>query len=134
MQTATIRKITEFDRTIAGTLGKQARTLLEPLAQQHGLTIKDRGGRYDSTMLKLTFELLVTETPDGKSGDQAQFEKYCFIAGLTPDQFGLEFTYSGETYRIVGIAPKRSKRPVIGARTTDGKRFVFPPEVIRQSA
>lgn len=132
MQTATIRKITEFDRTIAGTLGKQARTLLEPLAQQHGLTIKQRGGRYDPTTLKLTFELLVTETPDGKSGEQAQFEKYCFIAGLTPDQFGTEFSYAGETYRIVGIAPKRSKRPVIAARTKDGKRFVFPGDVVQR--
>jgi hypothetical protein len=85
-------------------------------------------------MLKLTLELRVAGTADGRSGEQAEFEKYCFIAGLTPEDFGLEFTYNGEDYRVTGIAAKRSKNPVITARIRDGKRFVFSSDVLRQSA
>jgi len=133
MDTAILSNITEFDGPLAKALREQANALLQPLAQQHGLTILEQGARYTPTTLTLTIQLIVSTTPNGRSGEQAEFEKYCVIAGLRPDQFGAQFTYAGETYQIVGIAPKRPKRPIIAARTKDGKRFVFTEETVHRS-
>ncbi|MBI4382369.1 MAG: hypothetical protein HY574_14420 [candidate division NC10 bacterium] len=134
MGTPITTKITAFDRTITSALGKEVRRLLEPFAERYGLKVGRQGGNYDATMLKLTLELRVAETADGRSGEQVEFEKYCFIAGLKPEDFGLEFAYSGTDYRVVVIAPKRSRNPVIAIRIKDGKRFVFPREVLQRSA
>ena len=134
MGTPTTTKITAFDRPIAAAMVRELRRLLEPFAEQHGLTVERQGGTYDATKLTLRFEVRVSETADGRSGEQAEFEKYCFIAGLRPEDFGSEFAHNGTVYRVVAIAPKRSKNPVIAARVKDGKRFVFPVNAIRASS
>lgn len=125
--------INQFDRVTAKEVIRRAEAALAPLAEEFGLTLTPKGSSYDDTVLRLRVELGIRQLADGRSSDQAQFEKYCVIYGLSPKEFGREFDYCKDRYKIVAVQPSRDKRPIVGARTRDGKRFLFEPEQVQNA-
>lgn len=124
--------LTKFDRETARLFADRVKAVLSPLAQEFGLDVALRGGTYDDLKLLSKVEFTVKTTGNGVSGAEAEFGKYCGWFGLTPDAFGASFSYNGKLYTVAGIAPKRLKRPIIGARVPDGKRFLFEAEVVKR--
>lgn len=125
--------INQFDMVTAKEVMRRAEAALAPLAEEFGLTLTPKGSSYDETVLRLRVELGIRQLADGRSADQAQFEKFCVIYGLSPNEFGREFEHGGIRYKIVAVQPSRDKRPIVGARTRDGKRFLFRPLEVQQA-
>jgi hypothetical protein len=86
----------------------------------------EEGGVSGSFVLKI-----LGTSEDGKSGEQVEFEKYCRIYELLPEAFGQTFQANGHEYKIAGLQTTRSKYPILAERA-DGKRHLFPQEVIHR--
>ena len=61
---------------------------------------------------------------------QAEFKRAASSFGLKPEQFGAEFKFGRDTYKLAGLKPRSPKRPILGTSVRDGKTYVFPESVI----
>jgi hypothetical protein len=68
--------------------------------------------------------------PDGSTldSDRILFEALAEEFGLSPDDFGREFSTGRERFRVAGIDPRRPKYPISATRIPDGKGYKFTAE------
>lgn len=68
--------------------------------------------------------------PDGSTLDPERmlFEALAEKFGLSPDDFGREFSTGQERFRVAGIDPRRPKYPISATRIPDGKGYKFTAE------
>lgn len=62
--------------------------------------------------------------------ERDNFARCADLVGLKPEDYGREFEYIGERYRLSGINLNRPKFPISAARCTDGKGFKFPERLV----
>ena len=65
--------------------------------------------------------------PDGSAldPDRLRFEALAEAFGLSPTDYGRQFSTGREQFRITGIDPRRPKYPVSVVRIPDGQEFKF---------
>ncbi|WP_246018296.1 hypothetical protein [Pelagibacterium montanilacus] len=68
--------------------------------------------------------------PDGSTmdPDRMMFEALAEEFGLSPDDFGREFSTGRDRFRVAGIDPRRPKYPISANRIPDGKGYKFTAE------
>lgn len=68
--------------------------------------------------------------PDGSTLDPERtlFEALAEEYGLSPDDFGREFSTGRERFSVAGIDPRRPKYPISATRVPDGKGDKFTAE------
>ena len=71
--------------------------------------------------------LRVIPLPDSTALDpeRLRFEALAEAFGLSPADYGRQFSTGRELFRITGIAPRRPKYPVSAERIPDGQGFKF---------
>ncbi|WP_127902271.1 hypothetical protein [Solirhodobacter olei] len=104
------------------------------VAAKHGLAVEDKG--LSDMDLRWGFEIAVRISippPDGSTLDPEQliFEALAEAYGLSPDDFGREFTTGRDVFRITGIDPRRPKYPVSVERVSDRQGYKFTSEQVR---
>ncbi len=103
------------------------------VAARHGLTVDAKG--LTNMDLRWGFELAFRVSiplPDGRTLDpeQIRFEALAEAFGLSPGDFGREFSTGRETFRITGIDPRRPKYPISAERIPDRQGFKFTAEQV----
>ena len=70
--------------------------------------------------------------PDGTALDpeRLRFEALAQAFGLSPADFGRQFSTGREQFRITGIEPRRPKYPVSAERIPDGQGFKFTADQV----
>ena len=70
--------------------------------------------------------------PDGSAldPDRLRFEALAEAFGLSPTDYGRQFSTGREQFRITGIDPRRPKYPVSAERIPDGQGFKFTAEQV----
>jgi hypothetical protein len=70
--------------------------------------------------------------PDGTTldPDQLRFEAFAEAFGLTPADYGRQFSTGRDTFRITGIDPRRPKYPISAERIPDGQGFKFTADQV----
>jgi len=101
------------------------------VAARHGLMVEGLG--VQAMDLRWNFEFGVRVSiplPDGSTLDPKRllFEALAEEYGLSPDDFGREFSTGQEWFRVAGINPRRPKYPISATRLVDGKGFKFTAE------
>jgi len=101
------------------------------IAARHGLAAEGLG--VPSMNLRWNFEFGVRVSiplADGSTLDpeRMMFEVLAEEFGLSPDDFGREFSNGREHFRVAGIDPRRPKYPVSATRIPDGKGYKFTAE------
>lgn len=101
------------------------------VAAKHGLVAEGLG--LQAMDLRWNFELGVRVSiplPDGSTLDPERvlFEALAEEYGLSPDDFGREFSTGREWFRVAGIDPRRPKYPISATRIPDGKGYKFTAE------
>lgn len=124
-------KITNLDRENVELVADRARRVLTALGEELGLEFKYGGGSYDALKFSIRGDFILKETAEGKSGEQAEFERFCALYDFKPEDFGKRVDIGGETYRLVGFEPRRRKNQIVLERAYDKKRFVFPLRAVR---
>lgn len=105
----------------------------ENVAARHGLVVEPR----DITGVDLrwgfdaTFRVSIP-LPDGSAldPDRLRFEALAEAFGLSPTDYGRQFSTGREQFRITGIDPRRPKYPVSAERIPDGQGFKFTAEQV----
>lgn len=125
-------KITAFDRATAARVREHVEKALASVGTEFGLVIKAHGGTFSPGALTMKIEF-ATVGDDGtaQTRDVEAFKRGALLYGLAPDDLGKTFRSSGRTFKITGLAARRSKRPIIATDTTSGKSFVFAAEDVR---
>jgi len=101
------------------------------VAAKHGLIAEGLG--IQAMKLRWNFEFGVRVSiplPDGSTLDpeKMRFQALAEAYGLSPDDFGREFSAGGERFCISGIDSRRPKYPISATRIPDGKGFKFTAE------
>lgn len=111
----TTTKITTIDKAACIVIAREAEVALQEVAKKFGLTIKMSGGKYDPSVG--TYAPKVEFAVEG--ADMANFAQSVHLlrsnrvrTWLTADDYGVEFTVKGETYKLVGIHLNRPKFPL----------------------
>ena len=70
--------------------------------------------------------------PDGTALDpeRLRFEALAEAFGLSPDDYGRQFSTGRELFKITGIDPRRPKYPVSAERIPDGQGFKFTSDQV----
>ncbi|MCW3784591.1 hypothetical protein [Defluviimonas salinarum] len=100
----------------------------QDVAGRHGLVVEAK----EITGMELCwgFDAAVRVSiplPDGTLLDpeRLRFEALAEAFGLSPTDFGRQFSTGRDLFRITGIAPRRPKYPVSAERIPDGQGFKF---------
>ncbi len=101
------------------------------IAARHGLVAEGLG--VQSMDLRWNFEFAVRVSiplPDGSAldPDRILFEALAEAFGLSPDDFGREFSTGRDRFRVAGLNPRRPRYPVSATRIPDGKGYKFTAE------
>ena len=121
-----------MNRAMAKQLARKIEAALQPLASELGMQIRARGGSFGATAYMAKIE--VSEiTADGvaMTPERTAFIKEATLFGLQPEDLDAEFKANGVTvYKIVGLAPRKRKYPIVAARQPDGKLYKFGEETV----
>ena len=101
------------------------------VASRHGLTVEAREAT--SVDLRWGFELAFRVSiplPDGTAlnPERLRFEAFAEAFGPSADDYGRQFSTGRETFRVIGIDPRRPKYPISAERIPDGQVFQFTAE------
>jgi hypothetical protein len=104
---------------------------LSAVAAKHGVSFSYKGGSYSSTSCTLKIEAAVIgENGIVETAERTNYKTYAAMYELYSDWLDTTFMNRGQEFKIVGLRPNSAKSPVICERA-DGKRFVFPVEIIK---
>lgn len=120
-------KITRIDRTALGLIKQRIIDTAGPAAAELGLAISFEGGTFGDKSATLKLEVAIVAA-DGTVETKAKqdFEKYCALVGLKPEDFGRVFTHRGRRFKICGLKPGAGKFPLLATDQASGKVFKFP--------
>jgi hypothetical protein len=115
--------ITEMNAAAAKALQSEVSDALKEIAQRHGLDYKAKAGAYDHTMFRGGGSFLLRAV-GGVGREQMEFNDACLIYDLKTEDYGKVAKVSGVDFRLVGLNTRRTQKPLIMQRVSDGKRFI----------
>ena len=103
------------------------------VAERNGLAVDDKG--LSNIDLRWGFDVAFRVSiplADGRTLDpeQLRFEALAEAFGLSPGDFGREFSTGRETFRVTGIDPRRPKYPISVERMPDRQGFKFTADQV----
>lgn len=105
-------------------LRKDMGEALKPLAEKYGIHIKVGKISYSNTDATIKVEI-AKKDPDGKSMEQAEFERLCSIYGFEPKDYLMSFTDGGRNFVLIGFNPNARSMPYLGRESKTGKLYKF---------
>lgn len=120
--------INEFTPANQAWLEIELKNTLKDLLAKNGLTVEVTRISSTPQVMKISFEIEATSV-EGKTGRQADFEKYAPMFGLLPEHFGKMIRLQGSVYKIVGIRPNAHKNNVY-IESARGKEYVCSPRTV----
>ena len=110
-----------FDKISIDKIHREMETALQPIAQKYGITIVRGGGNYGGLEATLKF-LLRTQSETGETQEALDFKQYAELFGVPVAALGQTVRLGRETFKIVGLTPRRRKYPVLIQNVLTGKR------------
>jgi len=125
--------IKAFDAPTLRALRPEIDTALAPLGERHGITLRTGNGSYSGATAHFKLELAVIgDDGNAVSKEVEAFNKLHSMFGLEQGDLGLEFVSGRERFRLTGIAPGRTKYPIVTERLRDGKTIFHAEEVVER--
>jgi hypothetical protein len=103
---------------------------LAPVRGEFSMKLKTGRISYEADGASAKITLNAEVKVDGKDKDELAFERYHELFGLKPEHLYATFSHKYVAHRVVGIAPSRSRFPIIAEQVDTGRRFFFPVTVI----
>jgi hypothetical protein len=115
--------------TTIGPILEEAKAALKEIAEKHGLDFKPAKSLYNARGFTIRGEFALREI-GGLARDQAEFNQFCRSYGLMPEDYGAEITVNREAVKLVGLALKRPKYPLILENLSTGKRLCYTTDLL----
>lgn len=105
----------------------------QDVASRHGLVAE--ANEIAAIDLRLGFDLAFcgsSPLPDGTAlnPERLRFEALADAFGLPAENYGRQFSTGRETFRLIGIAPRRPTYPISAERVPDGQGFKFTADQV----
>jgi len=108
------------------------------IRQKHGVTLSIGNISYSPEKATSRITMIATGDPNVASDPRAaelakvaaEFKLYASSFGLKPEQLGATFQYGRDTYKLVGLKPRRPKMPILATRLADGRTYKLPEDAI----
>jgi len=123
-----------FDSRTVKDARSKLQAAVDAVARELGCEIKVGNASYARDGSNCVFKVeLAAIGQDGVAQTQEvkAFATYAMRFGLSPDDFGAEFSHRGSRFRVRGIKPKSTRYPVLAERLSDGKTFKFEAELVK---
>jgi hypothetical protein len=111
------------------TFRKELEEVTKELAKKYNANITAGKIKYTNDSFNLDLQVTKKEV-NGKSFEQAEFEKYCLLYGFKPTDYNKKFESKGHTYTLTGFKISARTMPVLAVRE-DGKCYKFGTEIKR---
>lgn len=108
---------------------KDVEKALEEVAKKHNVNITAGKINYSDISFDLKLEVKKVEV-NGKSFEQAEFEKVCTLYGFTNEDYAKKAIYQGKEFSLVGFNLRKRKSPVM-VKSSDGKGYGMPEELAK---
>jgi len=120
-----------FDREAVRSIRAAIEAACESVGKAYGATITVGAGGYTTDNIRFKLEVAaVGKDGQAQTSEVQQFKLYAHMFGLNPEDLGRTFTYGGNQYKLVGLAPRRPKFPFL-AENRAGKRYKFGQEIAK---
>lgn len=122
----------QFTKPNLTTLRVDIDAALKAVGEKHGLKLHAAGAKFGATAAE--FKLVVASVASNGvvlTQERQNFSAYASMYGLKPELLDRSFSWGGKTFKIVGINPKKHKRPIC-CDGSDGKSYVFPAEDVKR--
>lgn len=121
-----------FDKANLKTLRNEIDAALKALGERHGLKIHAGSARFTSGSAEFKVEFAaIAEGGVVLTPERQNWGVYAGMYDLKPEWLDKSFGWSGKTFKITGLNPKKHKRPVT-CSGNDGKGYVFPAEDVKR--
>ncbi len=114
-----------INKAKAQAIGSAVEKALAAVAEEFGLTVEVRGGKFSPTSYAPRVEFATA----GAAEDD--FRTYAHMYGLEPNAFGAIFTSKGRTFRLSGLAHRSRTYPILATEVKTGKTYKFTTDGIR---
>lgn len=122
----------QIGRDEVKSLMSEIHTVLDEFGSKHGLKMRTGGAKYTNDNFRFTVEAaLITEAGDIMSSEAKDFKDMARSYGLDPEMLNKTFTYAETEYKVIGLRPRATKKPVICKKTSDGKQYVFSIDFLK---
>ena len=100
---------------------------LEEVGKKYGVQFDTGNASFDEYSFTFKVNGKMTATEDGESVEKKEWDKYCGMFGLKPENFGqtIEANF-GQKYQILGLKPSSRKNPILLKDLRTGKTGVGP--------
>lgn len=122
-------RIETFSRPALEQFSSEIMAAIEAVLADRGVTVERTKGSFNDYEYNLSLRFR-TGLPEGKTPDQADFEKHAFIFGLSEEDFHKPFRSHGKTYLLCGFKLKNHTYPIIGLCPRTGRKFKFEMHVL----
>lgn len=120
-------------RNVIKNIRPEIEAALKEVALRHGVVIKCGNGSYTANNFTLKLEASAIDAATGVvfTKEAEAYKRNAAILGLKEEWLNQTFqSYTGESYKVVGLKPKSTKYPVLGERA-DGKVFKFGAGMVK---
>lgn len=125
--------IKNIDRQTCRLLSQAIEKALQPIADEHGISIKMGRGTYGDMNATLKIEIAVKgEGGEVISKDAEALKRYQGMV-FGGDVLNKVVTLNGEQVKIIGYKPRSSKYPVLGTRLKDGKTYKYTEQSVKRA-
>ena len=124
--------MSNFTRGYVTKLSNDALEALKKVAEEYGLEVVEKNGRYSNTSFTAKFEF----SKPGMSKDVTDFLELAEVYGLEKTDLNKTFTLMtepGVTYTISGLSPRAKKYPVLAKSSKTGSTYKFPVSTVKMA-
>jgi hypothetical protein len=125
------KKITNIDKPELKQIADLAAEALNVLFAEYGLTVKRGNGHYarSGEYADMNFTFTVVGAVAGNRDAEA-YRQSASLYDLKSEWLNKTVTSGRDTFKLVGLAPRRSRAPIILQRA-DGKQFLYPAGMVK---
>lgn len=122
----------KFERADMTTLRADIDEALEAVAKKHGISLKAGSAKFSPISFKMTIEGEVLDEAGASAEAKAEWGFYRTMFGFEASDFGRQFAYKREIYKITGINANAPKYPIQAVSIIGAKPMRFPIELVKR--
>lgn len=119
-----------FNKVYFANFRADVKEALKSVEEKYGVEIECGNITYSEDR----FDLKIKAVKAGVDIRKIEFERLCYRHGLKPEDYGREFIYEGNTYKITGINKNAKTYPIITKKegSADNTETVFTASSIKE--
>lgn len=108
--------------------------LLGPLGKELGIKFETGAASFNPTDFRFRVAgKLLADNQSSEDMERKEFALYAPRFGMLPEDYGAKFTSRGEQFQVKQLMPTRPVNPVLAIRVKDGRKFIFPVDVVKRA-